>query len=189
MPRKHKPPNALKHGGYSATALLPGEDPAAFDKLYRSLQLEFSPDGSFENDIIETMAHLLWRKTNLATCRIAELAQNRHMDIRSEKVPQGELLIPPFETHTKVDPAAREAGIQAADDQTRTELGIAYELVEVGEPATFAGLIKDLEVQERLDSMIDKCLKRLLFVRGLKSISETSPSALPKRITGPSRAA
>jgi hypothetical protein len=25
---------ALKHGGYSATGLLPGEDPAAFEKLH-----------------------------------------------------------------------------------------------------------------------------------------------------------
>ena len=35
--------------------------------------------------------------------------------------------------------------------------------------------MRDLEVQDRLDAMIDKCLKRLLFLRGLKSISASSP--------------
>jgi hypothetical protein len=58
--------------------------------------------------------------------------------------------------------------------------------VEIGEPATVDGLIEDLEIHERLDAMIDKCLKRLLFVRGLKSISVTTPSAPPKRVAAPS---
>jgi hypothetical protein len=41
---------ALKHAGYSATTLLPGEDPAAFDKLHQDLIAEFHPDGPLEND-------------------------------------------------------------------------------------------------------------------------------------------
>ena len=39
---------ALKHGAYSATGLLPGEDRAAFEKLHRDLQAELRPDGPFE---------------------------------------------------------------------------------------------------------------------------------------------
>ena len=30
-------------------------------------------------------------------------------------------------------------------------------------------LLKDLAVEDRLDGLLDRCLKRLLFVRGLKS--------------------
>ena len=31
-------------------------------------------------------------------------------------------------------------------------------------------LMKDLAVEEQLDGLLDRCLKRLLFVRGLKSL-------------------
>ena len=36
---------ALKHGGYSATTILPGEDAAAFENLHRALIGELSPKG------------------------------------------------------------------------------------------------------------------------------------------------
>jgi len=177
---------ALKHAGYSATSILPGEDAAEFEKLRQDLIAELAPSGVLEDEIVANMARLVWRKQNLATFRVADLARGRYAKIESEKVPQGEQL---FTFHTEVDPAAREAGIQAAEAQARTELGKDFELVEVGEIATIPGLMKDLEVQDRLDSMIDRCLKRLLCVRGLKSISSGSSAAHPKLIAGPSRAA
>ena len=34
-------------------------------------------------------------------------------------------------------------------------------------------LMKDLAVEERLDGLIDRCLNRLLCVRGLKSLNNT----------------
>jgi hypothetical protein len=37
LTRLNKVHPALKHAGYSATTLLPGEDPAAFEKLHRAL--------------------------------------------------------------------------------------------------------------------------------------------------------
>jgi hypothetical protein len=40
------------------------------------------------------------------------------------------------------------------------ELGDAYELAEMGEKATIEGLMKVLGVQDRLEAMFDKCLKR-----------------------------
>ena len=33
-------------------------------------------------------------------------------------------------------------------------------------------LMKDLAVEDRLDGLLDPCLKRLLFVRGLKSLNK-----------------
>jgi hypothetical protein len=78
---------ALKHAGYSATTLLPGEDPAAFETLHRALIAEFTPVGALEEDIIADLARLIWRKQNLATFRIAELAKERHQTIQYEKVP------------------------------------------------------------------------------------------------------
>jgi hypothetical protein len=49
---------ALKHGGYSGIALLPGEDPAAFQQLHSDLIAEFAPDGRLEEDIVESIARL-----------------------------------------------------------------------------------------------------------------------------------
>ena len=74
----------------------------------------------------------------------------------------------------------------AAENQAREELGELYDLAEMGEEVTIDGLMRDLMVQERLDAIIDKCLKRLLFLKGLESLeSSASP---PPRLTGPSKA-
>jgi hypothetical protein len=138
------------------------------------------------------MARFVWRKQNLATFRIAEFARNRCSAIRSEKLPD---MFSMLSLGGELDPAKREAAIRAAEDEARKELGEIYELVEIGETATVDRLLQDLGVEERLDAMIDKCLKRLLFLRGLKSLS-TAPSSAPpqpiprpQRIPGPTRAA
>ena len=65
--------------------------------------------------------------------------------------------------------------MQAAEDQARKDLGASYELVEIGEVATVDRLLQDLAVVERLDAIVDKCLKRLLFLRGLKSLKPPLP--------------
>jgi len=69
---------ALKHGGYAATAILPGENRADFEKLHQSLIAELAPVGALEDDIVATVARFVWRKQNLATFRIAELARDRY---------------------------------------------------------------------------------------------------------------
>jgi len=188
--KKH---SALKHGGYAATAILPGENQADFEKLHQSLIAELAPVGALEDDIVATMARFVWRKQNLATFRIAELARNLCSAIRSEKLP--DTLFSMLSLGEPMDPAKREAAIRAAEDEARKELGDIYELVEIGETATVDRLLQDLGVEERLDAMIDKCLKRLLFLRGLKSLSTAPSSASPqpipglRRIPGPTRAA
>jgi len=192
--KKHHP--VLKHAGYAAMTILPGENEAEFEKLHRDLIAELAPNGALEDDIVASMAHLLWRKKNLATFRIAALARDRCGQIRSETIPQDvvEYDFPMLAPIRKVDPAVREAATRAAEAQIRKELGDAYELVEIGETATVDCLTKDLEVQDRLDAMITKYLKQLLFLRGLKSISPTTAASTPStapptRIRGPSKAA
>jgi hypothetical protein len=74
---------ALKHGGYAATTILPGEDLTAFKKLHRELIAELSPQGTLECDVVGTLARLLWRKQNLTTFRVAELAQEYRQAIQS----------------------------------------------------------------------------------------------------------
>jgi hypothetical protein len=79
---------ALKHAAYSAATMLPGEDPAAFEKLHRALIDEFAPVGALEEDLVADMARLTWRKQNLATFRTAELAKERRGQIIREKLPE-----------------------------------------------------------------------------------------------------
>jgi hypothetical protein len=85
---------ALKHGGYAATALLPGEDFAEFEELHDRLIADFVPTGPLEEDIVATIARLMWRKQNLATFRCAELARERLNAIKQEKRSQAGLRSP-----------------------------------------------------------------------------------------------
>src|SRR5262245_32469623 len=103
---------ALKHAGYSATTLLPGEDPAAFETLHRALIAEFTPVGALEENIVTDIARLTWRKQNLQTFRIAELAKERHQKIRSEKVPGVDLLLSDDDIvfDDDIDPAVAREG-------------------------------------------------------------------------------
>jgi hypothetical protein len=181
---------ALKHSGYSATTLLPGEDPAAFEKLHRALIHEFAPVGTLEEEIVADIARLTWRKLNFQTFRIAELAKERHQKIRSEKVPGADLLPSDDDIvfDDDIDPAVAREGYRAAEKQARQELGDIYQLIDIGEPATVGGLMKELDIKERLDGLISKCLKQLLMVRGVKSLS-AAPSSVPTpQISGPPKA-
>jgi hypothetical protein len=175
---------ALKHAGYSATTLLPGEDSAAFETLHRALIAEFTPVGALEEDIVADLARLTWRKQNLATFRIAELAKERRQKIQYEKVPDVPLLL--FDDD--IDPAEAREGYRAAEEQARQELGDIYKLIDIGEPATIEGLMKELDLKERLDGLISKCLKQLLMVRGVKSLSPASSSGSMPQIAGPRKA-
>jgi hypothetical protein len=151
-------------------------DQSDFDTLQRDLIAEFTPSGALENDIVMTMARLLWRKQNLRTLRLGEAARTHYAKIRNEHAVQP---IPTLEYQVE-----SEEGIQAAEDQAKRELGENYRFVDIGDAATFAALTKELDIKERMDSLIERCLKRLLYVRGLKSISKASASS-EKLISSP----
>jgi len=115
---------ALKHGGYSATGLLPGEDRAAFQKLHRDLASELCPDGRLQEDTVFDIARVMWRKQNRETFRVAEAARERASAIRSEMIPSTS---PPLDIPllgvssdwSPPDPADVEAATQAAEAQAR----------------------------------------------------------------------
>ena len=77
---------------------------------------------------------------------------------------------------------------QIADEQARQELGDIHQLIDVGAAATIDGLMKELDVIERLDGMINRCLKRLLIIRGVKSLSSAASSESTPQIAGPRKA-
>jgi hypothetical protein len=166
---------ALKHGAFSAMTILPGESAAEFKKLQQEVISELTPDGALEADAVSTLAHLLWRRQNLATFRNAELARQRLAQIRAEMVPNMDDGEPKRSESVEFEKTLIDKW-NAAESQAREELGDLYALVEMGEEATIDGLLKYLTVVERLDAMVDKGLKRLLMLKGIKSLSFASTS-------------
>jgi hypothetical protein len=183
--RINKTHPALKHAGYSTTTILPGEDAAEFAKLHRQLIAEFVPHGALEEDVVTTIAHLVWRRRNLATFRIAERAQKLVKQMRIVTLPAGDGDLRSSDS-TEFDKNFMDKW-QAAKSRAREELGEYYGLIEMGEGATLTRLGDELEVQSRLDAMIDRCIKRLLLVRGVKSMSIGSDSRA--QLPGPSKVA
>jgi hypothetical protein len=167
---------ALKHAGYSAATLLPGEDRAAFENLHKQLTAEFQPIGALEDDVVASMARYLWRKTNLQTFRLAALARH-HFERLHDQGHRELFQSDPAEEEFR---AAQASAIKQVNRQARKELGETYELVEVGDTATAGELNEILAVEEYLDSLIDKCIKRLLHIRGLKSLSSGPSSTRPE---------
>jgi hypothetical protein len=186
---------ALKHGGYSATGLLPGEDRAAFEKLHRDLISERCPDGPLQKDTVFDIARLIWRKQNLGTFRIAEAARKRASAIESKMIPSTTpppCDVPMFDLSSDwspPDPVDVEAATEAAEAQARKELGESYTFVEMGELATPSQMLADLEVEERLNAMIDKLLKRLWILQASKSSSSAVSAPTLPRLSGPKKAA
>jgi hypothetical protein len=177
---------ALKHGGYSSTAVLPGENPAEFEELYQALMVELAPRGALEEDIVADIARLVWRKQNLETFRRAESVRASCFGLRQRKFDE------------KLAPDTPDSPWSMLSDSQRAKIDYSSDsLLDKlrKEPATVESLSRDLEIEERLGALIDRCLKRLLFLRGLKSLPTASSSAAPQpvaepqRIPGPTKAA
>jgi hypothetical protein len=178
---------ALKHGAYSGATVLPGEDSGAFERLHNELVVEFTPAGPLERDIVANIARLVWRKQNLRTYRLAALARDRIGTIRARLVPSPPVfpLLEAWNVPDTRDPEDVRAAEKAADEQAKKELGDFYELASIN-VTTFDSLEEELALIDRLDGMIDRCIKRLLLVRGVKSlsssVSEPASAPAPKRV-------
>ena len=80
--RRFRKPNALKHGGFSGTELLPWEDSREFGELHRDLVEELKPNGPLQEDCVHTILSCMWRKRrvrqkrNLDTAAALERVEN-----------------------------------------------------------------------------------------------------------------
>ena len=81
--RRFRKPNALKHGGFSRTELMPWEDLHEFEELHRGLKEEFEPKGPLQEDCIYTILSCMWRKRrvrerrNMDTAAALDRVENR----------------------------------------------------------------------------------------------------------------
>jgi hypothetical protein len=84
MPRKKtKNKNALQHGVYSSTVLLPGERRSDYEALRQSYFDEWVPDGVSEQCLVEDLCKLRWKKQRLDQYDQIRLQQRKDM-IREE---------------------------------------------------------------------------------------------------------
>jgi hypothetical protein len=137
------------------------------------------------------MTRLIWRKQNLATFRIAVAAKEHRNRLAAKKYPaeppcEYPTLFEKSEAQYEYERGMREAR-RGTEKQARQELADTYLLTEIGEAATIDGLMNELDIKERLDSLIDRCLKRLLMVRGVKSLSIAAPSGPAQPISEPQK--
>jgi hypothetical protein len=73
--------NALKHGVDSETAVIPGEDPAAYDALAAAYAEEHCPSGATEDFLVSAMFRADWQK------RRAEILEVQLMRLLLEENP------------------------------------------------------------------------------------------------------
>jgi hypothetical protein len=189
MPMRYKRVSpALKHGAYSEAVLLPGEDPSEFEELHRGLVEELTPNGRLEEETVAALARLVWRRQKLQMFEIGQLShliatglEKAAAKERGERDSRDDdEIISEFNELAEANQRYDKA------QGTRKEKA-GGELFEISKTATLKRLMKELDVEERLDAMIDKLIKRLLFLRGLKSITSTaatpSPSTAQKGLT------
>jgi hypothetical protein len=69
--------NALKHGVFANTAILPGEDPREFEQLHSALIEEWAPVGPTEDDAVLSIAKGVWRKRRVQKLLQAEIEMCR----------------------------------------------------------------------------------------------------------------
>jgi len=152
------------------TAVLPGEDRIEFEKLHSDLITEFCPDGALEHRTVADLARFIWRKQNLATFRTAELASRRYHDLKS----------PVDRSWPPIDIAEFEKFVakhRAQEELIRKELGEqTYALAKASKAAEVKPFIEDLNIEERLDAMIDRCLQRLWFLKEFALLKHSAPS-------------
>jgi hypothetical protein len=67
--RRHRKPNALKHGAFSKDEFLPWEDAEEFQALLQGLIEEHQPEGPLEEECVSAIASLLWRKRRVRAKR------------------------------------------------------------------------------------------------------------------------
>ena len=172
-------PPALKHGLYSGMALLPQEDEAEHEKHRRAVFDEYKPNGPSEVDTVNELSSLLWRKKHLLIYKLAANARSKSSSFFAHQAyapPSILRLGSPERLHTKEEMQDLD---RKATERAKAELGAWLELLEIGEVATTEYLLGELGIIERINGMIDRCIKRLLMIRGAKSLSESSSTNIP----------
>ena len=79
--------NSLKHGLLARDTVMPGEDPADFDRQLSALEADIQPANSLEFELVRQIADAQWRMRRLTRLDTGFLAaavddQRRHLEKR-----------------------------------------------------------------------------------------------------------
>lgn len=140
-------PNALKHGAFSALALMPWEDPTELEDLRRRVFDELQPDGPLQEDAVNSIVSAMWRKQRLRDKRkfdtAAELERAYNRILWEEPRPffetKGEGIIHVLSNRPARTPASPQPGRPASPRDDHQQL-VGFSSRLYGDTA--AGIIK-----------------------------------------------
>jgi hypothetical protein len=189
--------NALVHGTYSSDIVLPWEKAEDFYELLKGIREEFTPQGTTENRIVFDLAHLYWKKARVN--RLTQLLV-RQTPVAAQIVASGKRTIkgicahldaPPVDKNDGLDVSLKQADmlssiipdLKIAEEEKNRFLGMIElfqkVIADVRRPKSFMGgalsslvdeLAKCVELESRLDGMIDRTIQRLAAAKEFKRI-------------------
>lgn len=142
-------PSALKHGAFSKTLILPGEDIREFEKLRNGLIKEYRPSGEFEEETIDQIAEAMW-----IARRMGVYQHVKHLRIKSKRATNLATINDHMKTIGKPPYSPPQVGNETDEA-----------LLEFGEILSLDYVVKELEVHAKLDARIDRLLKRFFLHR------------------------
>jgi hypothetical protein len=191
--KRFRPPSAYKHGGFSKTVLFPWEDADEFDDLHRSLQEEWEPSGALEEDAVYTILTCIWRKRRIRDKRnldtlaalqkqdLKELSEKPlpFFDTKQEKTMYALKHMPRSDGRPRYDGAFSQlvgfsSSLYGRLDGQFLELSIGM----LGGELSTDRILEDLTLEERLDAMVDRAMRRLAQMKFMKQISASSERQL-----------
>ena len=168
-------PSALKHGAFSEILILPGEDPQDFEDLKNGLFAEYKPSGISEERVIMAIARALWQERRLVLFQHVQHARVR----RSDPDDGGNAMakaIHDFKVkhHYTSEPfVPKPVPVRTAEERANEAL------LELGHLLTLDQLEKELDVESKLQSKIDRLFKRLFQMKAMKQIAGLGESPAP----------
>jgi hypothetical protein len=164
--------NALKHGAFSEVLILPGEDPAAFEKLKQRLFAEFNVSGCSEELTMTSIAKTMWQLQRL---RVYEHVQFLRAQGSRSSNPDG------FSIKEVIDKFKAKRGLIAPDDssakaptqeappkeKTTDEL-----LLQLGDFVSLGHMDKELEVENKIMAKLDRLFRRYFQIKTMKSLMD-----------------
>jgi hypothetical protein len=217
---KWKQPNALKHGVFAQSPIIPGEDPEEFKELHSAVIAEWSPAGATEEEAVFTIATAMWRKRRADTFLRMQLLKNlfdishpafdeslsmlafagrmrrtpetaqeyssrflsaKKINYLNEKFPRSEFdstaewaqaVIDEIDLLVEPTPNYREYEVPEGLRGLLGERPEGIKKMLALRPSVHSGDLfsQELALNERLDAMIDRAIKRLIQLKAMKQM-------------------
>jgi hypothetical protein len=157
-------PSALKHGAFSEILILPGEDPQEFEKLKNALFAEYKPSGISEERVMMAIARAFWQERRLVLFQQVQHARAG----KSSPDDRGYGLGKAIHDFMVKKGLTNEPYVPPAVPVTTAEERANAALLELGHLLTLDHFEKELDVESKLQSKIDRLFKRFFQMKAMK---------------------